>query len=323
MKKTLACIATGTLTIAMGTASLAAPVSNNFQDNRQNQMQFSQQNGLQNQMPGGSQMGPNSQFQKGQQMNSEMGERPELPDGELPELPDGELPELPDGELPELPDGELPELPDGELPELPDGELPQLPDGELPELPDGELPELPDGELPELPNGDMNMEANGPMGHNMINIDDISAAIDSLDDETTKASLEELLDAYQAALESQKEALDSFDIDSDEQPETDAMAEYDEAVISALDSLKAAMEDAGLEIDLPELPEGECPDGECPKEGFESADSNDKNMMSPRDDSYDNMNNDSSFEPDSTSKPSEEDGFFEKIANWFKSLFSK
>ncbi len=154
------------------------------------------------------------------------------------------------------------QLPQGERPELPEG----VEAGERPELPEGvsdngaqkagrpldKNGERPEGERPDMekPEGDL------PKG--AINIEAYKTALEAVEDEDTKASLQEYIDALEDALEAEKAALDS----EDELTE-DEMAEYRQAVEDASAVLSTAFEDAGIEVDdeMPVPDEDELPAG--------------------------------------------------------------
>ena len=164
--------------------------------------------------------------------------------------PQGERPELPEG----VEEGERPELPEGveavERPELPEGvsdngaQKEGRPLDKNGERPEGERPDMekPEGDLPE----------------GAINIEAYKTALEAVEDEDTKASLQEYIDALEDALEAEKAALDS----EDELTE-DEMAEYRQAVEDASAALSTAFEDAGIEVDdeMPVPDEDELPAG--------------------------------------------------------------
>ena len=270
------------LTIAMAVTALAAPGG------------FGGKGG-----PGGSTGGKGAMQNKQQEASADGDgsniERPELPDGEAPsgerpELPDGEAPS---GERPELPNGEAPS---GERPELPDGEAPS---GEKPELPDGKAPS---GERPELPKG------KAPAGDMKgINTDDISTAIEALEDGDVKTDLESLLSDYETA----KAALDTAINDG-----SDDIDSCREAEMKAMEALRAALEEAGIDT-RPELPDGEM--------------NNESEMDQCSEKPVDNGDSDAPPEkPSSVQKESTDSGsdqrsgnLFARFGNWFKSLFFK
>ena len=195
------------------------------------------------------------------------GERPAVQDGQQMGQPprDGQMKGQPpqDGQMKgQPPQGELPDgAEEGERPELPEGgeegERPELPEGveegERPELPEGvsdngtqrsgRHPEM-KGERPERekPEGDL------PEG--AVNIGAYKAALEAVDDEDLKSSLQEYIDRLEDALDAEKTALDS----EDELTDTE-MAEYRQAVDDASEALSAAFEEAGIEVDESDKPE--------------------------------------------------------------------
>ena len=207
----------------------------------------------------------------------------------------------------QMPDGEPPEKPEGEAP---DGEMtpPEKPEGEAP---DGEMtpPEKPEGEAPdgEMPGG--------------VNIDALYEQIATVEDEDTLASLKELVQAYQAAMDDQKTALDEAEEGAD-------LSEYEDAVKEAWDALKEAMEEAGLEVDdveflpggmmeKPEMADGEeinaAEDaGKAPKEQLADAPAKDE------------TSEDEAAAPVSDGMQTKGiKSVFNKIGNWFKNIFKK
>lgn len=183
------------------------------------------------------------------------GERPAVQDGQQMGQPprDGQMKGQPpqDGQMKgQPPKGELPDgAEEGERPELPEG----VEEGERPELPEGvsdngtqrsgRQPEM-KGERPERekPEGDL------PEG--AVNIGAYKAALEAVDDEDLKSSLQEYIDRLEDALDAEKTALDS----EDELTDTE-MAEYRQAVDDASEALSAAFEEAGIEVDESDKPE--------------------------------------------------------------------
>ncbi len=183
------------------------------------------------------------------------GERPAVQDGQQMGQPprDGQMKGQPpqDGQMKgQPPQGELPDgAEEGERPELPEG----VEEGERPELPEGvsdngtqrsgRQPEM-KGERPERekPEGDL------PEG--AVNIGAYKAALEAVDDEDLKSSLQEYIDRLEDALDAEKTALDS----GDELTDTE-MAEYRQAVDDASEALSAAFEEAGIEVDESDKPE--------------------------------------------------------------------
>ena len=183
------------------------------------------------------------------------GERPAAQDGQQMGQPprDGQMKGQPpqDGQMKgQPPQGELPDgAEEGERPELPEG----VEEGERPELPEGvsdngtqrsgRHPEM-KGERPERekPEGDL------PEG--AVNIGAYKAALEAVDDEDLKSSLQEYIDRLEDALDAEKTALDSEDELTDAE-----MAEYRQAVDDASEALSAAFEEAGIEVDESDKPE--------------------------------------------------------------------
>ena len=183
------------------------------------------------------------------------GERPAAQDGQQMGQPprDGQMKGQPpqDGQMKgQPPQGELPDgAEEGERPELPEG----VEEGERPELPEGvsdngtqrsgRQPEM-KGERPERekPEGDL------PEG--AVNIGAYKAALEAVDDEDLKSSLQEYIDRLEDALDAEKTALDSEDELTDAE-----MAEYRQAVDDASEALSAAFEEAGIEVDESDKPE--------------------------------------------------------------------
>ena len=148
--------------------------------------------------------------------------------------PQGELPDgAEEGERPELPEG----VEEGERPELPEGvsDNGTQRSGRHPEM-KGERPEMekPEGDLPE----------------GAVNIGAYKAALEAVDDEDLKSSLQEYIDRLEDALDAEKTALDSEDELTDAE-----MAEYRQAVDDASEALSAAFEEAGIEVDESDKPE--------------------------------------------------------------------
>ncbi len=146
---------------------------------------------------------------------------------EPPEKPEGDFaPEKPEGDLaPEKPEGDLaPEKPEGDLaPEKPEGE-------EAPEFPEGtEHPERPEG----FPEG---------MRPVMFDTEALGKAIAALEDNDTVSELTALLEAYTAAMDAEKEALDS------EGSDEDTLNTLKLAADDARKALLEALQEAGMDI---------------------------------------------------------------------------
>lgn len=173
------------------------------------------------------------------------GERPAAQDGQQMGQPprDGQMKgQPPQGELPDgAEEGERPELPEG----VEEGERPELPEGvsDNGTQKSGRQPEM-KGERPERekPEGDL------PEG--AVNIGAYKAALEAVDDEDLKSSLQEYIDRLEDALDAEKTALDSEDELTDAE-----MAEYRQAVDDASEALSAAFEEAGIEVDESDKPE--------------------------------------------------------------------
>ena len=285
-------------------------------------------------------------------------DRPELPEGEemtgeRPELPEGEETT---GERPELPGGadsetdfsgvavrtDLTETSGNSI--MKKGAKGQKPTGERPELPDGE--EM-TGERPELPEGEQTgrMGQRGERGRGMKGIDttNIASAVSELEDEEVKTNLETLLEEYESA----KTALETAVSDEAEDVDT-----YRKAEMEAMKALREALDDAGIDT-RPGLPRGERPeseetgeeegsvlprgerpeitegeDGERPgsEEGDEGKSPESENAGN-RPGMGQSMNGTDEQQAAGTIEPSpgsnSADSIFERIGNWFKSLFTR
>ncbi len=281
------------------------------------------------------------------------GERPELPEGEETT---GERPELPgdaDSEtdfsgvavrtdLTEasgnsiMKKGAKGQKPSGESSGLHRGEGMT---GERPELPDGE--EM-TGERPELPEGEQTgrMGQRGERGRGMKGIDttNIASAVSELEDEEVKTNLETLLEEYESA----KTALETAVSDEAEDVDT-----YRKAEMEAMKALREALDDAGIDTrpglprgersvsdetgeeegsvlpggERPEITEGE--DGERPgsEEGDEGKSPESENAGN-RPGMGQSMNGTDEQQAAGTIEPSP-GSFFERIGNWFMSLFAR
>ena len=235
------------------------------------------------------------------------GTRPELPEGategERPELPEG----VTEGEKPELPEG----VTEGERPELPEGAA----EGEKQGLPedmkkDGGRRDKADGERMELPEGAVNIMA-------------YKDALEGVEDEDTKSSLQEYFDAVEEAIKAEKEALDGDDELSDEE-----ISALRDAVKEAEEALAAAFEDAGIEVsdEMPELKNGdrdELPEGVAgnkPIQEEEKAASAESGTPSPADEAK-------PADQKAENKPADSsNGVTKKLSdiyNWFRGLFNK
>ena len=87
----------------------------------------------------------------------------------------------------------------------------------------------------------------------------IAEAISEVEDEETQTTLSDLLSAYQEALDAEKEALDNA-AGKEEDIDIESLRN---AVKEARDELTSALEEAGVEIELPERLEA--PNGERPE----------------------------------------------------------
>ncbi len=144
-------------------------------------------------------------------------------------------------------------------PEKPEGEEPPLDGQQPPEKPEGEEGRTPpsDSENGFGPNGQMPRGGRDPMSQ-------IFSAVNELEDEEVKASIESLMQAHRDAMDAERNAEDD-----------DARAAAAEATAAARDALNEALTAAGLELSMeapeelpPEKPEGEEPpaDGQQPPE---------------------------------------------------------
>ena len=140
----------------------------------------------------------------------------------------------------EAPSGEAPK--DGQAPK--EGEQPpEMPAGEAASLSStGEAPEKPEGEKLE---GEAPKEGEKPSDAEDMTtlLEELLAVIEDIDDDETKENLQELYDAFVAALDAEKEAVEA---ESDE----DTLEELKEAVESAREALISALDEAGIEFDL-------------------------------------------------------------------------
>ncbi len=320
-KKLSAVVLTGILMAAMTVSAFGAPSQNKA----------------------GGMMGPG-----GQGMNQMMGS---FPGGGMPGMTEGDqsqLPEFSEGEMPELPEFSEGEMP--ELPEFSEGEQPQLPEfseGEQPELPEfseGEMPQLPEfseGELPKAGGmNDVKLSVSGnsvPMGpgqggqreqrrEQMLNVDSISESIAAITDEDTKTELSELLSAYQEALDAEREALEagkeSLDNEGSVGEDVD-MESLKNAVSEAGDALLTALNEAGVEIELPKPAETEeiqeRPSNE-ERAAFVNRQNNiEKSSAALSTDSENDTDSDNSTEDSGQNKT----GFISKIKNAVSNFFSR
>ena len=172
-------------------------------------------------------------------------ERPELPEdmqnGERPEPPE----DMQNGERPEP----LEDMQNGERPEPPE----DMQNGERPEPPE----DMQDGERPEPPEDDERPAGQMELPEGAVNIMAYKDALNDIEDEVTKASLQAYIDDLEEALDAERSALDGGTELSD-----DEMASYRDAVTEAEEALKTAYEDAGIEIsDERPAPDEELPAG--------------------------------------------------------------
>ena len=181
-------------------------------------------------------------------------------------------------------------------------EMPEFPDGERPELPEGE-----DGERPEFPDGAKG--GRGGFGKG-IDTDAISEAIEALSDDETKENLEALLADYEEAKSAVETAIENEDEDIDS---------YREAEMTAMKALFDALEDAGIDT-KPEIPEDE--DGTFREdEASERRESfQDKETLPEQNDRAAGQTD---KEAHSEETPANTESVITKIANWFRSFFSK
>ena len=183
------------------------------------------------------------------------GERPAVQDGQQMGQPprDGQMKGQPpqDGQMKgQPPQGELPDgAEEGERPELPEG----VEEGERPELPEGvsDNGTQRSGRQPEMKGERTEREKpEGDLPEGAVNIGAYKAALEAVDDEDLKSSLQEYIDRLEDALDAEKTALDSEDELTDAE-----MAEYRQAVDDASEALSAAFEEAGIEVDESDKPE--------------------------------------------------------------------
>ena len=150
-------------------------------------------------------------------------------------------------------------------------------------------------------------------GGNMkdFDTDEIKTAIEALEDEEVKSNLETLLNDYEAAKAALKTAMEeeSEDIDS-----------YRDAEIKAMEALRSALDEAGIDT-RPEFPEGE----------EQADDEDDKPAMGQRperqtDDSTDTMPEKPAMQQDgnaSNDSNGQNENIFVRFGNWLMSLFSR
>ena len=293
-------------------------------------------------------------------MGEEMtGERPELPEGEETT---GERPELPGGADSETDFSgvavrtDLTETSGNSI--MKKGAKGQKPTGERPELPGGE--EM-TGERPELPEGEQagRMGQRGERGRGMKGIDttNIASVVSELEDGEVKTNLETLLEEYESAKTALETAVsdETEDIDTYRKAEMEAMKALREALDDAgIDTRpglpqgeRSGSDETGEEEgsvlpggDRPEITGGE--DGERP--GSEEGDAG----KSPESENAGNRpgmgqsmngtggqqagqapqeqgNIGQSADPGSVMGQNNDsaDSIFERIGNWFKSLFTR
>ena len=277
------------------------------------------------------------------------GERPEMPSGETPT---GERPEMPSGEAPT---GERSEMPGGKgmkgintdeiasaIDAIEDEETKAnlealLSDYEAAKsaldeaMEDGSedvdtymeaeksamealraaLDETGIDTRPQRPDG--NNQKDMRQGGNMKGFDaaEIKIAIEALEDEEVKSNLETLLNDYEtarAALETAMEE-ESEDIDS-----------YRDAEIKAMEALRTALDEAGIDT-RPEFPKGDEQDGE---EGNKPAIGQRPDKQT--DDSTDSMPEKPAMQQNGNADNGNDaasESILAKISNWLKSLFSR
>ncbi|MCR5420954.1 MAG: hypothetical protein K6E98_08110 [Lachnospiraceae bacterium] len=257
VKKSMAMVITGALTIAMSVSVFAAPGGN------MGGMRGNPSQGMQSQMPGNSQMqgGGFSQGMQpagaGPEQEISDTQRPSFENEEMPEISDTERPSFENGEMPEMSDTERSSFENGEMPEMSDTERPSFENGEMPEMSDTERPSFENGEMPEAFGQDQdvkqgkqgNVKEMGPgkdMGKAGMNTEDILSAVSELEDEDVKSNIESLVSAYESA----KEALEAAKDDEDADVESLMQAEKD-----AMEALRTALDEAGIDT-KPEFEEG-------------------------------------------------------------------
>lgn len=203
-----------------------------------------------------------------------------------------------------------------EPPEKPEGdEAPEKPDGdEATERP--EVPEIKDGEQPVRPK-------DGEFRPVMINTDAVGEVIEAIEDEDTASSLSGLLSAYTAAMDAEKEALDSEDTDEE------TLAALREASEEARTALIEALTEAGIDaaeytdveklLDRPENESGELAPPEKP-EGDETIDAEDELPEIPvlEDKSSSDNKGGIIYKAKTTLKNA-----MNSVGNWFSGIFKK
>ncbi len=201
--------------------------------------------------------------------------------------------------------------------ERPAGERPEQPVGE--EM-TGEQPELPEGEQ----RGEMGPRDDRGRGMKGIDTENISAAIDELEDGDVKTNLETLLDDYEAARSALETAVsdEAEDIDTYRKDEMEAMKSLMEALDDAeIDTRPDMGTGEGEDVERPEPAEGET-EGNMPGIGSNmNGNNNQQTAHAPADQGNKGRLADSG----SAIRPGDKslDQFLERIGNWFKALFSK
>ena len=284
-----------------------------------------------------------------QQLGSE-GEQGSMPmqgfgydQGTPPELPSGEMPQF-DGTQP--PSGQMQGSDESGRPELPSGaesgdESMTPPDG----TGNGTKGQKPAGEdRGQRPDG----MGKGRKGKQADIVSGVTEAIESVEDEVTRAGLQALLSDFTAALDAEREAFD------DESTDEDALTELQTATEEARTALLEALSDAGVDVsafERPEKPSDMENGGEMQGDGSfgghavtgrvrpddETADENGQPAIEETERSGlpgaadgngqgvrpGNAEGHAGASDDQSGEATEKVGFFRSISNWFKSLFDK
>lgn len=234
---------------------------------------------------GGMQGGPGQEMQ-----GSSTGERPEMPSGEEGIPRDSSDASKPDSK----------QMSPGHL-ESPDTEV-----GGRGEAPTGERPKMPGGK-----GGEQTGQMKDNKGMPGMNTDDIKTAVEALEDENVKAGLETLISDYEAAKTAMEEAVndESEDIDT-----------FREAEMKAMEALRIALEEAGINT-RPEMPEeNENRENGNNQEGRQEMKQNGNTQGGQRS----GLDNNTEYQGQQGSDSnSSSDNIFESIGKWFMSLFSR
>ena len=162
--------------------------------------------------------------------------------------------EMPQG-MNQMPDGQKTDnqqAPNGQMPGGQKTDNQQAPEGQMSGGQKIDNQQVPEGQMP---NG-QRPEGEAPDG---INIEGVKEVISKLEDESTKTSIQALLNDFTNALDAEREALDSGSTDEA------TLLKLKDAVDTAREALADALNMAGIDVEsvtLPELPDGETPNGE-------------------------------------------------------------